>query len=383
MAAPRASTPLATPAIQWKAPVMKTYKLFPASFFVYAMAMAVGVNAVEWAAPEQATPTTTLPVEGKLPPLSGATGWLNSPPLTAAGLRGKVVLVDFWTYSCINSIRQLPYVRAWARKYQDKGLVVIGVHAPEFAFERNPDNVREALKELRVSAPIAVALDSEHAVWLAFNNEYWPALYFIDAQGRIRHHVFGEGEYDQSERVIQQLLAEAGARGVDKTLVSVDAQGIEAAPDWDDLKSPETYVGSERAENFSSGGGRFFSDRSVYTAPASLSLNHWALAGDWTVGKHSAISNVANGRIVYRFHARDLHLVLGPKTPASPVRFRVLIDGKPPGDAHGIDVDEQGNGTINQQRLYQLIRQPAPIGDRQFEIEFLDPGAEAFVFTFG
>jgi thiol-disulfide isomerase/thioredoxin len=361
---------------------MKFNPLLLVLAFVCALA-AAALHAGEGSAIESATPTAKLPVEGKFPSLSGATGWLNGEPMTAASLRGKVVLVDFWTYSCINSIRQLPYVRAWARKYQDKGLVVIGVHAPEFAFERSPDNVREALKELRVNPPIAVALDSDHAVWLAFNNEYWPALYFIDANGRIRHHVFGEGEYDQSERVIQQLLGEAGASSVDQTLVSVDGQGIEAAPDLDDLRSPETYVGSERAQNFSSTGRSFFSDRSVYVAPTALNLNHWALAGDWTVGKHSAVLNAADGRIVYRFHARDLHLVMGPSARGVSVRFRVLIDGKPPGDAHGIDVDAQGNGTITRQRLYQLIRQPVPIVDRQFEIQFLDPGVEAFVFTFG
>lgn len=362
---------------------MKRYPLFPASIFVLAMVALAGIHAEHGAAGQSVTTAAPLQFEGAFPSLSGATGWLNSPPLTAMSLRGKVVLVDFWTYSCINSIRQLPYVRAWARKYQDKGLVVIGVHAPEFAFERNSDNVRQALKDLRVSLPIVVALDSDHAVWSAFNNNYWPALYFIDAKGQIRHHVFGEGDYDQSERVIQQLLAEAGASSIDQALVSVDAPGIEAPPDLDDLKSPETYVGSERAENFSSTGGSFFSSRSVYVAPAQLELNHWALAGDWTVGKHSAVLNAANGRIVYRFHARDLHLVLGPKTRGEPVRFRVLIDGKPPGAAHGIDVDEQGNGTVTQPRLYQLIRQPAPVVDRQFEIQFLDPGAEAFVFTFG
>jgi thiol-disulfide isomerase/thioredoxin len=324
-----------------------------------------------------------LPIEGDMPSLKGATGWLNAQPLTPADLRGKVVLVDFWTYSCINSIRQLPYLRAWARKYKDQGLVVIGVHSPEFAFEKNLDNVRQAVKDLRVGAPIATAIDSDHGVWLAFNNEYWPAIYIVDAHGRIRHHVFGEGEYEQTERVIQQLLTEAGAHNVDQALVSGDGKGIEAAPDLANLKSPETYVGSERAENFASKGGHLFSSRSVYAAPDALSLNHWALVGDWTIGKHSAVLNKVGGRIAYRFHARDLHLVMGPSENGRPVRFRVLIDGKPPGAAHGIDVDEQGNGTVSGQRLYQLIRQPEPITDRKFEIEFLDPGAEAFVFTFG
>jgi thiol-disulfide isomerase/thioredoxin len=363
---------------------MKASQWLLASMAVCAFGVLIGAHAKEASATQSATSAAMdLPDEGSLPSLGGATEWINSPPLTPARLRGKVVLVDFWTYSCINSIRQLPYIRAWARKYADKGLVVIGVHAPEFAFEKSLDNVHQALKDLRVDAPIATAVDSDRAVWLAFNNQYWPALYFIDAKGRIRHHVFGEGEYDSSERVIQQLLGEAGARDVDQALVSVNAPGIEAPPDFDDMKSPETYVGSERAENFDSTGGRFFSDRSVYTAPASLSLNHWALAGDWSVDKHSAVLNKAKGRIVYHFHARDLHLVMGPAVAGTPVRFRVLIDGKPPGASHGIDVDEQGYGTVGKQRLYQLIRQAPPIVDRTFEIEFTDAGAEAFVFTFG
>jgi thiol-disulfide isomerase/thioredoxin len=368
----------------WRALIMKASQWLLASMAVCAFGALIEAHAKEAGPMLSATSAAMeLPDEGELPSLGGATEWINSPPLTPASLRGKVVLVDFWTYSCINSIRQLPYIRAWARKYADKGLVVIGVHAPEFAFEKNLDNVRQAIKDLRVDAPIATAVDSDHAVWLAFNNQYWPALYFIDAQGRIRHHVFGEGEYDSSERVIQQLLAEAGARDVDQALVSVNAPGIEAPPDFDDMKSPETYVGSERAENFDSTGGRFFSERSVYAAPASLSLNHWALAGDWSVDKHSAVLNKANGRIVYRFHARDLHLVMGPAVAGTPVRFRVLIDGKPPGASHGIDVDAQGYGTVGKQRLYQLIRQAPPIVDRTFEIEFTDAGVEAFVFTFG
>ncbi|MFC4528661.1 redoxin family protein [Dyella halodurans] len=352
---------------------MKASKLLPACLMACVMGMSFGARAE----------AMDLPVEGEMPSFKGATGWLDAQPLTPAELRGKVVLVDFWTYSCINSIRQLPYLRAWARKYKDQGLVVIGVHSPEFAFEKNPDNVRQALKDLRVGAPIATAIDSDHGVWLDFNNEYWPAIYLVDARGRIRHHVFGEGEYEQTERVIQQLLTEAGARNVDQALVVGDGRGIEAAPDLANLKSPETYVGSERAENFVSKGGRLFSSRSVYAAPDSLSLNHWALVGDWTIGKHSAVLNTVGGRIVYRFHARDLHLVMGPRENGSAVRFRVLIDGKPPGAAHGIDVDAQGNGTLFAQRLYQLIRQAEPITDREFEIEFLDAGAEAFVFTFG
>lgn len=321
--------------------------------------------------------------EGNFPSLDGAVAWLNSPPLTPAALRGKVVLVDFWTYSCINSIRQLPYVRAWANKYKEQGLVVIGVHAPEFAFERDPVHVRQAVQDLRFGPPMITAIDSEHAIWNAFNNAYWPALYFIDAKGQIRHHVFGEGEYDTSERVIQQLLVEAGATQVSHELVTVDARGVEAAPDWDDVRSPETYIGSERRENFVSTGGKLFSERSVYAKPALLNLNQWALIGDWTVGKHSAVLNKAQGRIAYHFHARDLHLVMGPATPGATERFRVTIDGKPPGAAHGIDANEQGEGTVTTPRMYQLIRQPLPIFDHEFQIEFLDPGVEAFVFTFG
>jgi thiol-disulfide isomerase/thioredoxin len=322
-----------------------------------------------------------LPIEGDFPSLGGATEWLNSPPLTAAGLHGKVVLIDFCTYSCINWRRTLPYVRAWAEKYKDKGLVVIGVHTPEFEFEKNVDNVRQAVKDMRIDYPIAI--DSNQAIWGAFNNEYWPALYFVDAQGHIRHHQFGEGEYEQSEKIIQQLLAEAGVGGIGREPASVDARGAEVAADWDDLKSPENYVGYERTENFASPGGAVLDKRSIYAAPARFELNDWALSGDWTMEKQSIVLNKANGRIAYRFHARDLHLVMGPATRGTSVRFRVLIDGKPPGAAHGTDVDDQGYGTVTQQRLYQLIRQPKPIADRQFEIEFLDSGVEAFSFTFG
>jgi thiol-disulfide isomerase/thioredoxin len=325
--------------------------------------------------------TLQLSIEGELPSFSGATGWLNSPPLTPAGLRGKVVLVDFWTYTCINWLRTLPYVRAWAEKYKNQGLVVIGVHTPEFPFEKNVDNVRRAAKDMRVDYPIAI--DSEYAIWRAFNNEYWPALYFIDAKGRIRHHDFGEGNYDQSEMIIQRLLAEAGARGIGDELVSVDPRGVEAAADWATLKSPENYVGYERTENFASPGGAAFDQRRVYAAPAQLALNHWALAGDWTIGKQATALNTAGGRIAYRFHARDLHLVMGPPARGSSVRMRVRIDGQPPGASHGVRVDEQGNGAVTEQRLHQLIRQPKPIIDRRFEIEFLDPGVEAFAFTFG
>ncbi|MBB5064413.1 redoxin domain-containing protein [Granulicella mallensis] len=322
-----------------------------------------------------------LPGEGELQSLGRATGWLNSEPLTPSGLRGKVVLVDFWTYSCINSIRTLPYLRAWAEKYKDHGLVVIGIQAPEFSFEENIDNVRWAVNDMRLNYPIAI--DNEDAIWSAFDNEAWPALYFIDAKGHVLHHQLGEGGYAQAEMIIQQLIAEAGNDGFDHGLVSVDARGAEAAADWGSLKSPETYVGYERSENFGSAGGTARNKSRLYTSPAELKLNHWALAGDWTVGKQGAVLNAANGRIVYRFHARDLHLVMGPVARGSAVRFRVLIDGRPPGAAHGIDVDDQGNGAVIEQRMYQLIRQPKPISDHTFDIEFLDPGVEAFVFTFG
>ena len=325
--------------------------------------------------------TAHLGTEGELPSLSGATGWLNSPPLTAAGLRGKVVLIDFWTYSCINWRRTLPYVRAWAEKYKDQGLVVIGVHSPEFAFEKDTANVRWATKDMRIDYPIAI--DSDHAIWRAFNNEYWPALYFVDAKGRIRHHQFGEGEYEQSESVIRQLLAEAGSGGIGHGAVSVDPVGAEAIADWSDLRSPENYVGYERTENFASPGGEIPEKRHDYAAPAQLKLNHWGLSGDWTVGREAITLNNAGGRIIYQFHARDLHLVMGPAVPGTSVRYRVLIGGEPPGAAHGVDVDDQGNGTVTEPRMYQLIRQPEPIVDRQFEIEFLDSGVEAFSFTFG
>jgi thiol-disulfide isomerase/thioredoxin len=325
--------------------------------------------------------TPELPFETELPSLSGATAWLNSPPLTAAGLRGNVVLIDFWTYTCINWLRTLPYVRVWADKYREHGVVVIGVHSPEFAFEHDLENVRQAAKNMRVSYPIAI--DNDFAIWHAFTNHYWPALYFVDAQGHLRSHHFGEGAYEQSEKVLQHLLAEAGIGGFDHELVSVDAQGAEAAADWGSLRSPETYVGGARTEHFASPGGEVVGKSRVYAAPARLRHNHWALAGEWTVGRQATVLNSANGRIAYRFHARDLHLVMGPAARGTSVRFRVFIDGQPPGAAPGSDVDEHGNGTVTDQRLYQLIRQPKPIADRQFEIEFLDAGVEAFVFTFG
>ncbi|MDN7874866.1 cytochrome c biogenesis protein DipZ [Burkholderia aenigmatica] len=325
-----------------------------------------------------------LPVEGTLPSLDGAVQWLNSPPLTAAGLRGKVVLVDFWTYSCINCLRTLPYTNAWARKYAPYGLVVIGVHAPEFAFERDIGNVKKAVHDLGIDYPVAI--DNGYSIWRAFNNEYWPAHYFIDAQGRVRHHHFGEGEYAQSERAIQSLLAEAGhpeALNVPLGLAGAPAKGALAAADSADVRSPETYVGYARAESFTSPGGAVRDAAHRYDAPARPDLNDWGLAGTWNVGAERASLTAPDGRIVYRFHARDLHLVLGPGANGQPVRFRVTLDGAAPGAAHGADVDAQGYGTVTGQRLYQLVRQPGAIADRTFAIEFLDPGVDAYAFTFG
>ena len=316
----------------------------------------------------------------ELAALGRAAEWINSPRLTPSSLAGKVVLVDFWTYTCINWLRTLPYVRAWAQKYRP-GLVLIGVHTPEFVFEQNIENVRRAVRQMKIDYPVAI--DNEYSTWRAFKNQSWPALYFIDARGRIRQHHVGEGEYARSERTIQQLLAEAGAAGTGVGTVSIDPMGVEAAADWDNLKSPENYVGYERTRNFASPGGGDPDRRRRYAAPSSLSLNQWALAGDWTIGRQATVLGGQNGRILCRFHARDLHLVMAPPRQGGPVRFRVSIDGQPPGPAHGLDVDDGGNGTVMEPRLYQLIRQPKPIVDRQFEIEFLDPGVETFAFTFG
>lgn len=320
-----------------------------------------------------------LPVEGQLPSLDGAVEWLNSKPLTAEALRGKVVLVDFWTYSCINCLRTIPYVRAWAEKYKDDGLVVIGVHTPEFAFEKQPANVKKALGDLKISYPVAI--DNNYSIWRAFNNMYWPAHYFIDAQGRIRHHHFGEGEYAKSEEVIRQLLREAG-KNVPGQRVDVRGTGAEAAPDMANIKSPETYLGYDRAENFMSPGGAVRDESHDYEAGV-LKLNDWSLAGKWTVDPENAALDAAGGAIRYRFHARDLHLVLGPGTDGKPVRFKVTVDGASPGADHGVDTDANGEGTVTGQRLYQLVRQQGEVRDRTFEIQFLDPGVQAFAFTFG
>lgn len=313
--------------------------------------------------------------------LGRATGWLNSHPLTEQDLRGKVVLVDFWTYTCINWLRTLSYRRAWDEKYRAHGLIVVGVHTPEFEFEKNIENVRRAVSELRVSYPVAT--DNEYAVWRAFENNAWPALYFVDVQGRVRYRHIGEGSYDRIETTIRELLSEAGHDMASVSPVSVDPRGIETGADWASLKSPETYLGYERTANFASRGIVPRDRRRTYALPDRLDLNRWALAGHWTMHRQASVLNEHGGRIAYRFHARDVHLVMGPATKGAAVRFRVLIDGKPPGAAHGSDVDEHGYGTVGEQRLYQLIRQPAPIVERQLEIEFLDSGIEAYAFTFG
>jgi thiol-disulfide isomerase/thioredoxin len=344
-------------------------------------AFAVAANLFPAVVEQLTSAAVGSPSERELASLAGATEWLNTEPLTAAGLRGKVVLIDFWTYTCINWLRTLPYVRAWAEKYRDQGLVVIGVHTPEFPFEHDVDNVRRAVQVMRLPYPIVI--DNDYAIWRGFNNHYWPAVYLVDAQGRVRHHQFGEGAYEQAERFIQQLLAEAGAAGVGKDLVSVESRGVETAADWADLKSEENYVGSERTEGFASPGGVAPGQPRIYAAPARLELNRWALSGNWTIEKGATVLNKADGRIVYQFYARDLHLVMGPTEKGTPVRFRVRIDGKPPGAAHGIDVDNEGMGMVVEQRLYQLIRQPMPVVERRFEIEFLDPGVAAYAFTFG
>jgi hypothetical protein len=320
-------------------------------------------------------------MQGELPELSGANAWLNSEPLTPAGLRGKVLLVEFCTYSCVNWLRTLPYVRAWDERYREDGLVVIGAHTPEFEFEHDVEKIRSALEEMDVRYPIVV--DNDYAVWRAFDNNYWPALYFFDAQGRMRHHHFGEEDYERSEGVIQELLAEAGATRVDGGLVSVDAGGVYAPADWETLGSPETYVGYARAAGFASPGGLVHDSSNHYEVPPELGLNSWSLSGDWTVGAQPALLNEPGGRVTHRFHARDVNLVMGARDGEGSVGFQVRIDGEPPGEAHGIDIDSEGNGTVAGERLYQLVRRPGNDADRTFEITFHDSGAQAYVFTFG
>jgi thiol-disulfide isomerase/thioredoxin len=322
-----------------------------------------------------------LPVEGYLPSFDGATGWLNSEPLTPQGLRGRVVLVDFWTYTCINWLRTLPYVRAWDAKYGDRGLTVVGVHTPEFGFEHDVDNVVAQSRTLRVDYPIAI--DSDYGVWQAFSNHFWPAVYIADAEGRIRYHHFGEGEYAMTEMVVQQLLLEAGAEDVDPDLVAVEPQGFEVAADWGSLRTPETYLGYGRSAGFASPEHARFNGPQSYPEPSRLGLNEWAPTGNWTLTQQAATLNEAGGGIAFQYQARDVNLVMGPSARGTSVPFRVLLDGTEPTDAQGVDVDERGNGTIAEQRLYQLIRQTGLIRERRFEIEFLEAGVEAYCFTFG
>jgi hypothetical protein len=320
------------------------------------------------------------PVEGQLPAFAGATAWLNSGPVTADTVRARVVLVNFGTYTCINWIRSLPYVRAWADKYAGQGLVVIGVQTPEFEFERELDGVNVAVERMDVRYPVAV--DNDYTIWGAFDNHYWPALYFVDAQGQIRHHRFGEGDYEESERVLQTLLAEAGA-DVDRSLLHLEPHGVELPADWDNVRSSENYLGYERTEGFASPGGGVPDERYRYSSPPSLRPNQWALSGEWRMGPVAAVLEEPGGAIACAFHARDLHLVMRPAVAGMSLPFRVRIDGRPPGPAHGLDVDQDGTGTVAEQRLYQLVRQPGPIVGRRFDVEFLEPGVEAFVFTFG
>jgi thiol-disulfide isomerase/thioredoxin len=320
-------------------------------------------------------------LESELPPFDGANSWLNSEPLEPEGLRGKVVLTQFCTYSCVNWLRTLPYVRAWEERYRDHGLVVIGAHSPEFEFEHDVDQVRPALAAMGVTYPIAI--DNDFAVWRAFDNHYWPALYIADAQGRIRDHHFGEGRYEGTERVIQQLLAESGSDGMEQEPVAVDPSGPELSADLDTLGSPETYVGYLQAQNLIAPDGILPDGSRTYPDAPQLELNDWSLSGDWTVGRQATVANEAGARITYRFHARDVNLVLGPSESGEPVRFRVRVDGDALGAARGVDADEDGNGTVTEARMYQLVRQPGRISDRTFDITFQDEGAHAYVFTFG
>ena len=347
------------------------------------MAVVAGVLSGVVVVPPVAGAQDTQSIVGSSPlySLSEANGWINSKPLTAKELKGKVVLVDFWDYSCINCIRAVPYVRAWAEKYKDSGLVVIGVHTPEFDFEKQLANVQKAVQKFNITYP--VALDSEYKIWNAFHNEYWPAEYFIDAKGKVRYEHFGEGDYDKSEQWIQGLLKEANAKTMPASAVSVHGQGVQAAADMGNVRSPETYIGYERAANFASAGGLKQDAEKTYVEPKNLKLNEWGLAGSWIDHEQVAVLKSAGGKIVFRFHARDLHLVLGPGADGKPVRFRVTIDGQAPGENHGVDTDAQGNGVVNAYRLYQLVRQKGAITDHVFTIEFEDPGVQAFSFTFG
>jgi thiol-disulfide isomerase/thioredoxin len=322
-----------------------------------------------------------LPFEGHLPAFDGATTWLNSEPLTPPGLAGRVVLVDFWTYTCVNWLRTFPFVRAWDAKYRNQGLVVIGVHTPEFGFERDIDNVAAHTREFGVEYPVAI--DSDYGVWRAFDNHFWPALYIADGQGRIRFHHFGEGEYAMTEMVIQQLLLDAGAGRIDQDLVTVEARGLEVAADWGSLRSPETYLGYGQSTGFASRDVAAFDESRVYAAASRLPLNYWDLSGNWTVARHAAILNEPGGRIAFQFQARDVNLVMGPTSKGASIPFRVFLDGRVVDGSSGSDVDADGRGTVREQRTYQLIRQSGQIKDRRFEIEFLEPGVETYCFTFG
>jgi thiol-disulfide isomerase/thioredoxin len=310
----------------------------------------------------------------RMPSLGGATGWLNSEPLGPAELRGHIVLVDFWTLTCINWLRTEPYIRAWSQVYRDDGLIVIGVHTPEFSFEHELDRVRQATKDMAIDYPVAA--DNDYAIWSAFDNNYWPALYFVDADGVIRDHHFGEGRYKESERVIQRLL------GVERELVGVEGLGVEADADWENLRTPETYLGYERSDQFASPNGAAFEERVAYELPERLRFNHWALSGEWTIGREKVMLDQAGGSIAYRFHARDAHLVLSPGA-REPIPFRVLLDGEAPGPSRGVDVAEDGNGLLREGRLYQLVREHDGVRERTLEITFLERGAEAYAFTFG
>lgn len=347
---------------------MKTHRLRFAAALVSLLAVPIGLAA-------------KLPVEGAMPSLRGANAWVNSQPLSTADLRGKVVLVDFWTYTCINWRRTMPYLRAWSEKYREHGLVIVGVHTPEFSFEKDLDNVRRAAMEQQVKYPIAV--DNDYAIWNDFDNRYWPALYFVDAQGHMRHHQFGEDNYERLEPVIQQLLTEAGQTGFDRSLVAIDARGAEVAADWKTLGTPEIYLGYAFADRFASPGGKVRDRSRTYAAPGKLKHNTWALSGDWSMMPEYSVANRAGGKITLRFHARDVHLVMSPAKRGASLRYRVTIDGRAPGRSHGVDIDETGAGTLDQPRMYQLIRQAGPIEARQIEIEFLDAGAQVFAFTFG
>ena len=365
----------------------RIWRSMPTTWIRYALLTAIASGLVALAPVRgnvAAAPTAKqllLGDEGPMPELKGAKGWLNSAPLTTQSLRGKVVLVDVWTYSCINSLRQLPYLESWATKYKNQGLVVIGVHAPEFGFEKVPANVDTAVHDLSVTYPVAI--DSDHKIWDAFHNQYWPADYFIDAKGRIRHHHFGEGDYEESERVIQELLKENGASGVTDSIARPTGTGIEAPPNTEFHWSPETYVGYGRAENFASPEHVAHDRATVYSLPATPGLDEWGLGGSWNVGAEHAVLAAAPGSIRFRFRGRDVHLVLGPSPNGTPVRFKVTVDGAAPGDDHGADDAADGSGEVREPRLYQLIRLREPAEGRTFEIEFLDPGVEAFVFTFG